>query len=389
MEKSVLYLIGIIIFNTASCYAHPITPTYFQLLNFRDGMFGYAYAAMALGMFLSSPFWGKITARINSRTAMALGSVGYGIGQMMMALGRTEGMVLAARFTAGISCGGFFVGSLTYIVHMSRGSEKGHYLTLNATVQTVATALGYFIGGMLGEVNLYFCFAIQIASLLLCGLMFMRLPEDATDKDLPLGQVLKDSNPFAAFMSVKTFMSLPLLILYIMAMSVFLGFTAVDQSFNYYLKDVFELTSSYNGIIRAAVGLISFAMNMVLGMRIMKNHHQKPANTLLIILAGCTLTLAIMMKLPLAFILLIVVFNGIYAVIVPIEQDMITTFASKDRQNEVLGFYQTSKSMGLILGAFLSGALYDVRPVFAFILGVCGFVLALTMDVLKRGMRNE
>lgn len=66
------------------------------------------------------------------------------------------------------------------------------------------------------------------------------------------------------------------------------GNTAFDQAFNYYLKDVLGLTSSYNGIIKAAVGLVSFVANTTLCIWIITK--TKIRRSMTVIIAVCTVS---------------------------------------------------------------------------------------------------
>ena len=53
-----LFFTGMILFQLASNFAHPVTPTIIQQLQLPDYMFGLMLAAMQLSNFLFSPFWG-------------------------------------------------------------------------------------------------------------------------------------------------------------------------------------------------------------------------------------------------------------------------------------------------------------------------------------------
>ena len=49
-----------------------------------------------------------------------------------------------------------------------------------------------------------------------------------------------------------------------------LGYIAFEQAFNYYLRDQFNLSSGYNGVIKAALGVISLVSNSTLCLWIIK-----------------------------------------------------------------------------------------------------------------------
>ena len=150
-KKSLFFLVAL--FNLAANYAHPVTPTYFKMLHLDNSVFGTAFAVMSFGIFIASPFWSKIAGMVNSKSVIAIGCIGYAIAQFLFAVGHTTSLILIGRLLAGLACGAFFVGVLNYIVNLSSETNRGANLTLNATIQTVASALGYFVGGMLGAYN--------------------------------------------------------------------------------------------------------------------------------------------------------------------------------------------------------------------------------------------
>ena len=76
------------LFNLASSFAHPVTPTVIQELVLPDYMFGLALAVMMTTMFLFSPFWGKINAILSSRVCLLISCTGYAVGQLMFGLAR-------------------------------------------------------------------------------------------------------------------------------------------------------------------------------------------------------------------------------------------------------------------------------------------------------------
>ena len=139
------------VFNMAANFVHPVTPTIIVDLGLNDYMFGLALAAMMLCNFLFSPFWGKIAGYISSKTVMLICGLGYALGQVFFGLAQTETQFLLARMFAGIFCGGSYVVFMTYTVNQSTDANRGRNLTINATLTSVSSAFGYFVGGMIGE----------------------------------------------------------------------------------------------------------------------------------------------------------------------------------------------------------------------------------------------
>ena len=161
-------------------------------------------------------------------------------------------------------------------------------MTLNAAVQTVFGALGYFVGGMLGTYDLYWAFALQIGQLFSQVVAFyLLLGPDLTAQKAPRYQ--RGSPQFELFSSFSTKdaqLSQSLWILLGVSALTFLGYTSFDQSFNYYLKDVFDLATSYNGSFKGAVGLISLVATMTLGMYLVKQTDLNKSTTYILFICA-------------------------------------------------------------------------------------------------------
>lgn len=375
MKKKVLFFSLVSIFCMASNYAHPVTPTYFKSLNLSDSMFGVAFALMSLGMFISSPFWGKMTNLINSKSAMAIGSIGYGISQIFFSFGHNVYIIMFGRLLAGLACGAFFVGTLTYIANLTPPEKRGAALTFNATIQTATSACGYFVGGVLGQYSLNTTFILQIVQLLLVGAAYyFLLDPDLKPQDITVKEILAESNPLQAFLDSKNFMNRSFAALFSLSTFIFLGYTAFDQAFNYYLKDMIHLSSAYNGIFKGIVGLISLVANLTICLYLLKKTNIKKSLLVVLMISSAIMISTIFVTPLIPYFALNFIFYGGYAISVPLIQDLITNETNEQNRNMVLGFYQATQSLGMILGAFLAGELYKAQPKLPFILGAVAFL---------------
>lgn len=357
-----LFFAGMILFQMAANFAHPVTPTIIQDLHLPDYMFGLMLAAMQLTNFLFSPFWGKMNLSISSRQTLLICCAGYGVAQLGFACATTQSMILLARVLAGFFVGGIFVSFLTYVINTARPEDQAKYLTYSATIQAVCGAFGYLVGGVLGEFSIRGTFFLQAGCLVLSGILFRLVCEpDGNQKQVSLKAVAKEANPLKAFADGKHFMNLAFVMLF--AVNILMNFanTGFDQVFNYYLKDQLGLTSSYNGVIKAAVGLISFVFNMTLCLWIIRKTDTKLSITVLMGL--CTLAAVGTLVLPqiwLFIALSVFVYAG-YSVSLPVLQHMVAVQADPAQKNLVMGFYNATKSLGSIIGSLMAGFLYAVH----------------------------
>ena len=357
------YFAVMVLFNMAASFAHPVTPTIIQDQNMHDYMFGVALGVMLITNFLMSPFWGKINVYISSRSTFLIGCLGYAVAQLWFAYSTTELMVILARMFAGLFTGGIYVSFLTYIVNVANPEDQAKYLTYNATIQSVGSAFGYMIGGFLGEYSVRGTFLIQVACILISGIAFyfICVPDAIPGLKINGKQLAKEVNPFQAFMDCRLFMSVAFAMLFAVNILINFANTGFDQAFNYYLKDQLGLTSSYNGIIKAAVGFVSFVSNMTICVWIINKTDTKKSMTVLVaICAAAALGITVFENMAIFMVLGVLVYAG-YSVSLPVIQNMVASQADPAQKNLVMGFYNATKSLGSIAGSFIAGGIYAVN----------------------------
>jgi DHA1 family multidrug resistance protein-like MFS transporter len=377
-DRMIAFFVILVIFNMAANFAHPVTPTVIHELQLSDYMFGVALGAMLVCNFLFSPFWGKLNSYIPSKTTMFICACGYGIGQIFFGLATSEFMIILARMFAGVFTGGAFVSFLTYTINVSNDQNRAKNLTINATLQSVSGAFGYFIGGFLGEIGVFMTFFIQAITLLVSGVLFYWLLVDDRENrmTIPMKKVIKEANPFYVFTSGISFMSIAFVCLFGITMLSNLGYTAFEQCFNYYLKDQFALTSSYNGIIKAAIGIISLIANGTICMYLIKK--TDVSKSIISVLSICSIAMffVVIVNDLTPFIIVNIIFFAFYAITIPLIQHLVAQKAKRVDSNLVMGFYNATKSLGGIIGAFVAGGIYAFNPDYPFIFGLFSFALA-------------
>ena len=374
-----LFFAVMILFNLAANFAHPVTPTIIQQLQLPDYMFGLMLAAMMISQFLLSPFWGKINTYIASRQTLLICCTGYGAAQLLFAFSRTQGAILAARVLAGIFVGGIFVSFLTYVINVSKPEDQAKFLTWSATIQAVFGAFGYLVGGLLGEISILGTFLLQAGTLTFSGILFRIacVPDNTASEKLPVKQIIRGSNPLQAFLDGRRFMTAAFALLFALNILMNFGNTGFDQVFNFYLKDQLNLTSSYNGLIKAAVGLISFAFNMTLCLWMIQRTDTK--KSILVMAVFCTAASMGALLIPQisGYITCGVLVYAGYSVSLPVLQHMVAQRADPVQKNLVMGFYNATKSLGSIAGSLMAGFLYGIHVKLPFLAVVAAYGLSI------------
>ena len=383
-KKMLAFFVLCALFSMAANFAHPVTPTLIVDRGLDSSVFGTALAAMQTTMFLFSPFWGRLCDYMPTKRIILLSSLGYALGQMVFGAAQNEAMVFAGRIFAGCFTGGCFTAFSNYVINTSDAQTRGTHLTTMITIQTVASAMGYFVGGFLGLVSVETAFAAQIGVLIACGIAFQLLCQDDTPfkvkPEKPLS--FKEANPFSAFAAAKSFMT-PMLAMAFGVIAISgIGYNAYEQSFNYYIKDQFSLNSAYNGTIKVIIAALTMILNSTLCIYLQKKTDIH--KTFLPILVVCTALVgsAIVIKSQMPFMAVYIIYNGIGAIRGPLAQSMVASRATKENSNTIMGFFQSMNSLGSIFGALFAGLIYAANPMYPFILAFASYAASCLLGAV-------
>ncbi len=387
-KRSLFYYGTLILFFLAANFAHPVTPTFIVERQLDNSMFGVALAAMMCANFAFAPFWGKLCSYIPTKTIMLICGVGYALGQTFFLMARSEVFLICGRMFAGIFIGGIITTFANYIINTTPDlTKRSEGLTALVTIQNVAGAGGYFIGGMLGVLSVEVVFLVQIIGLAACGLIFFLICEDDSPykqkPDKPL--TIKEANPFAAFAAARYFMTPMMALIFIIVAVTSIGQNSFDQCFNYYIKDQFNLSSAYNGIFKALIAIVTLVANSTI-CRWLQRHTDTNISFLPILLC-CTVSLGAILFFDslIPFVVVDVLFFAFNAMRLPLLQNMCAMRSNSENSNQVMGFYQAMTSLGGIFGALFAGLIYDMGPLLPFILAFAAFAVAAGISLVYVG----
>ena len=384
-NRMIYFFAVMFVFNMAANCVHPVTPTIIVDLGLKDYMFGLALSAMMLFNFLFSPFWGKMAGYISSKTVMLICGIGYAVGQIFFGIAQTEIQFLLARMFAGGFCGGCYVAFMTYTVNQSTDETRGRNLTISATLTAVSTAFGYFAGGMIGEIDVYLSVWIQAATLAGTSvLLFLGCRDDRLQGAEKLsGRTLaRQCNPFAAIAQCRHFLTRMLIFLFLANGLANLGYIAFEQCFNFSLRDQFGLSSGYNGIIKAALGVISLISNSTLCLWIIRKKRTSPYMVAVMSVCAVSMIGVIASGSLVPFIVINVIFFAFYFVTTPLIQNRAAQLGKGKDSNLVMGAFNAVKSFGSIFGSALAGFFYQAHVKLPFVFGFAAFAVATLMMIL-------
>ncbi len=379
-NRFLIFFLIAFMFNLAASFAHPVTPTLIVERQLDSSMFGVALAAMMTMYFLFSPFWGKLCSYIPTKRIMLICCMGYAVGQFIFASAYSEAVVIGGRMFAGVFTGGCFTAMANYVINLcgENKQDRGRNLVVLTTIQSVGSAIGYFIGGMLGIVSVNTAFFAQVAVLAASGILFLLLCEDDTKyKQKPETALsFKEVNPFSSFLSARSFMTPMLAMIFVIVAVSAIGQNAYEQCFNYYIKDQYGMSSAYNGIFKAVIAAMTLTLNSTVSMYLQKRTDIN--RTFLYILWACTIltSLILVNHNRYLFIGVYIIYSSVMTLRLPLFQAMCANRASSSSSNAVMGFYQSMNSLGGIFGALFAGLIYSKGAMLPFILSFAAFLIS-------------
>lgn len=389
MKKSLLIFHILTIFQSiANNLAHPVTPALINNLALRDSMFGFAFAAMSTGIFLFSLFWGELSSRIKKTTILLIALVGYGVAQYLFMIATNEIMIVAARFMAGVFTGGFQVSQLNYLVSQNSLEARGYHLTLSSILVIASSTVGYFIGGIVGDTSIPLVFYIQVLSCFVVGILYYVLLTKSETVEKKASLDIKKMNPLSSIGLAKDVLTPMIGVVMVVVLFAWMASTSFDQSFNYYIRDVFNFPPSYNGYLKMATGLVGVVANFSLGMYLIKRTNVKKSYSVLMAIMGVSGLIAVWVQQLWLFIFFAFIFIALDAMSKPLQQSLVASLSDDYHESHILmGFYNTMRSLGMIVGALLAGLIYEqikIGPfVFASVVILVGGFLLMRMAHLK------
>lgn len=386
----VSFFIVMILYNFATGFAHPVTPTLIVERQLPSQWYGYAMSAVSIGSFLIAPFWGKMCNYVSTKSLIVFGNLSYMIGQFIMCTAYNGPQLLIGRVLAGTLSAAATIGNLNYIMNIGSLENRPKYLTLYATAGSVCNAAGYFVGGWLGIISVEAAFIGQAIVLTAAAVLgFFVLESDKEYKVKPQGKLrVAEVNPFAAFADARAFMTKNLAIFFTALVVLGVGMSGFENSFNYCIKDYFHLGSQYNGTIKAIVASFGLLINTTIAIRIVRRTDVNKT-----VAWACGLITAFMMGafVSMRSMILLSMFYILYSLTnffyVTVCQNVMAKNSTPETSNSLMGFYQGMRSLGSVFGSFIQANLYAMGIIYSFSFAL-GMLVIGTLIMMVYALRH-
>lgn len=335
--------------------------------------FGLAFSTMSLFNFLFSLYWSKKIKKNSANILFMIGCFGYGLGQFFFLFAQNPFQLLMSRMISGTFVSALMVGVPYYFTRIATQEERSVHITKLATFFSVGGTIGYFVGGFLGDYNIFLPIVLQVTLYVLAGFIYF------LSVDIPIDTSIQTQHKMKYIPLHKQQIIYLILIFCLLVAS-----TSLTQMFAYYLINNLQLSSGMNGITKAIVGVLSLLCNFTITLRI--QFSKKPVFWIKVYISVLCLFYAlfvatITMKIFfLVFGILIMVIDTMH---LPIIQNACLKHSEPHQQSEILGFINSSRCIGQIIGATIGSFVYQYQATYPFVFSMCfvfiGFIALLQL----------
>lgn len=362
-------------------------------------------SAFFAAQFLAAPWLGRLSDRYGRRPVLIISQMGTVLAFVMfifsmplgqwidswgLALPMSGGMfvLFAARILDGIT-GGNITTAQAYISDVTDAEHRAQGLGLLQAAFGLGFIFGPAFGGVLSNINPVAPFVG--AAIITTGTLLLTV--FTLDESLPpekraaaLGSKQHGVVPLRILFSNKAF-DLVLLIGFFGS----LAFAALPAIFALYANHVLFPDLAGTGRVQLYIGLIlTFygLMQVITQLTLLRPLIKRLGERRLIILGELTLFLAMLGIVATGRAVMVTLLLAPFAfgqgVTEPSLQSMVTRFGDESTRGQLLGLYQSSRSLALIIGPIWAGLVYsNINPQAVFMIGsgiiFCAFVCALIL----------
>ena len=191
--------------------------------------------------------------------------------------------------------------------------------------------------------------------------------------------MLKDNNPLSAIKSSKSILTSVMIVFLISVCLANFATICFDNAFNYYLKAEFNFPSTYNGIIKAVVGIVGLIANFTINIWLSRHTDIRKTIIFVFILASIAILIIMQQAQIRTFIIASLVFYLVNAIYLPMQQTLVTINADADNAGMISGMFNSMRSIGQVTGSLMAGFAYGFGSRLPFIFaGIVFFMAAVT-----------
>ena len=327
-------------------------------------LIGIILASLFVVQFIASPIWGKFSDAIGRKPVAILCTLLSAVSMILYATTDSLGGIFLSRIVAGLAAANVVVAQ-AYLADRSSEENRGQVMgRIGAAISTGLIA-GPFLGGRLVEVGGSRLMGFVAAAASGIGALVLLI---GMSNPKPKGPVELPATPIFDFRLIRDIPRLKMF--FLLAAVAWFSLACLEGTFGRLVADMYQYPlqefgmtftkpQGASGAIFGLESLIAFLVQGLLFARISRSLSSRSLLLIGFILQGAGLLLT-----PFApSFAVLVLWSGIFsfggAIANPTINAVCSQLVPENRQGELFGLLQASRSVGFLFGPILGGALFD------------------------------
>lgn len=379
MRRSPLLAIFLVVFTDLLGFGLilPLLPFYAESLGASETQVGLLLVVFAVAQFIGAPILGGLSDRYGRRPLLLLSQAGAVIGFLMLGIGGSIGVLLAARVVGGLMGGNITVAQ-AYIADVTDEANRSRGLALIGAAFGLGFILGPVVGGLLAVygfgVPAFLAAGVALLTLILTLVVVPEPPQR-----LASGR----GGPLASLRAVAVVGLRPALRpMYLPGFFGALALVCFQSAFALFSERTYGFSPRETGLLLAYLGLVTVVLQVGLAGKLASRFGERRlalAGAAMLAVSMVLTAFAVVWPILLVSFFLLAVGPGLLN---PNLQSLITKASAPDERGQVLGVYTSLDSLARIIAplpaTWLLGAVAPGAPLLlGGLLAAVGALLAL------------
>ncbi len=367
----------------------PILPLYAQReFELSPQIITLLVSAFYAAQFLAAPFLGRLSDKYGRVPVLIVSQIGTAISFVMLGLAQNVEMLFAARILDGIT-GGNIIVAQAYITDITPREKRTQSLGLIFAVFGLGFIIGPALGGILSALlgpRIPFLIAAVAATAIII-MTWLTLDETLSPEQREANRNFKK----AGLRPGDIARNLPLLLILFVAFTGQFILGLLQSTFALYGGAVLfadsseEMTNLGIGLLLAVIGLSQVITQLFLLKRAVQRFGEAKLVIIGSVLRALAMFILAIVASPWIAALGLLVFATGLGLMMPSLQGLATYTVDDELRGGVLGWYQSSVSLSVILGTALGGVLFALSPTTPYWFGaaLAAIVILPTLALLR------
>jgi MFS transporter, DHA1 family, tetracycline resistance protein len=394
LDKRLIVILLIVLVNmVGAAMVMPILPLYAKNeFHMSAQTITLLNASFFAAQFIAGPFLGQLSDKYGRIPVLIVSQLGTVISFIMLAQAQQVWVLFAARILDGITGGNIIVAQayVTDVTPRERRTEAlGYVFAAFGVGFIVGPAVGGLSAGMLSPHAPYYIAAVVTAIVVVLTWFVL---EETITPDMRAVQKQKRGQGMS-FNSIVT--NMPLVSILLIGFGAQFAFSMLQSTFSLFgeavlFADTPERAEIGVGLLLAMIGVGQIVTQLFLVKQLVRRYGESP----LVVVGGVIRSLSMFVLVLIAnsasaalTLFLFAVGTGMQ---IPALQSLITNTVADDQRGAVIGWFQSSMTLAIIIGTAVAGSLFEIAPIVPYTTGGVIFaVMVIPAIFLMRWARRE